>query len=416
MLAMCWCLKLTGINYMQNPEVQLTKLRSITTQLCRSANRLCTTVTYKAVLYKAGILCLAFVLTAGFSGIEAGQQTSQYLIDFDVLIQPQPTYRINAQRWGKVLQQLGLVVTFRDGRPGERTQIENVPNQDPPTTAIVGIMEPDGRILIRNKKYSINSPQALADLVQQVSTYGAAGPPETSPQWGLTDEQFAFVTQQLSVSVTDQIQLRTAVEAIDSLKLPSVFQVRFADSAREQAFAVADVPADSLASLVGMSKGTAMAIVLAQYGLGFRPLAGNGPGYYIIEIHAGGENDNLWPVGWKTKETLISINPALFRAVEFELEAVELKGLIAVIAERIQLPCFYADYQLQAAGINPEQLAYSRKRDKVTPSRMLTLLGDKFKMGLDVRCDEAGQCFLWVTTAAEYQAFRRRFAHVIPGK
>ena len=401
---------------MQNPDNQLSTVHSSGKPLRVFASICCRSAVRAAAVAKTGILCLVILTCGGASVANAQQQTSHYLIDFDVLIQPQPTYRINAQRWGKVFQQLGLVVTFRDGRPGERTQIANVPQQEPPTTSIIGLMEPDGRILIRDKKYSINDPQPLADLVQQVSEYGAAGPPDRSPQWGLTDEQFAFVTQQLSVPVSDQVKPRTAVEAIDSLQLPSVFQVRFADSAREQAFAVADIQPDALAQLVGMSKGTAMAIVLAQFGLGFRPLAGERPGYYIIEIHAGGENDNLWPVGWKTKETLFSINPALFKAVEFELEAVELKGLIAVIADRIGLSCFYSNNRLQAAGIDPEKLTYSRKRDKVSPSRMLTLLGDKFKMGLDVRCDEAGQCFLWVTTADDYQAFRRRFAHVIPGK
>ena len=351
-----------------------------------------------------------------FPGAATARQEKQFAIEFDVLTQPQPTYRIKAQNWGRVLQQLGLVVTFRDGRPGERTRIENVDRRGVPTTSIVGIMESSGQILIRDKYYAVSNPQPLVDLVEQVRRFGAAGPPEESPTWGLSAEQFAFVSQELSVPVTEPINVRTPVEAIESLNLPGVFRLQFSESAREQAFNVSDVSAVSLSKLTGVSKGTALAIVLAQYGLGFRPIAGEQPGAYTIEVHAGGETDNLWPVGWKTKEALISVMPELYKPIEFELEAVEVTGLITVITDRIKLNPFYSHFELQSAGINVDQLRYTRKADKLSPSRMFLLLGDKFKMGLDVRCDEAGQCFLWITTADEHRAFRRRFAHVIPGK
>ncbi|MEZ6041077.1 MAG: hypothetical protein R3C20_11255 [Planctomycetaceae bacterium] len=374
----------------------------------------------------SGVRMLVLILLAGLidSGTrqnwadERQEGTPRYSIEFDVLTQPLPNYRIQAQKWGRVFQQLGLNVKFRDGRPGERTRVENVDRSVGLTALIVGIMEPDGRILVRDQKFSMTAPAPLVDMVEQVRVYGAAGPPDQNPTWGLTDEQFAFVTRLLAEPVAEQIETRSAVEAIESMELSPVFQLRFADSAREAALTQAgnDKINELPMQLTGMSRGTALAVILSQYGLGFRTLASQQPGKYVIEVHAGGEDDNLWPVGWKTKEPLISVMPDLFKSIDFELDAVEFDGLVEVIAERIHLKPFYSSWELKAAGIDVGSLQYSRKRDRLSPYRMFQTLGDKFNMGLDVRCDEAGQCFLWVSTANESRAFRQRFAHVIPGR
>ena len=44
-------------------------------------------------------------------------------LEVEVLIQSQPSYRINAQEWGRVFQQLGYSVKFREPRGGESPRI-----------------------------------------------------------------------------------------------------------------------------------------------------------------------------------------------------------------------------------------------------------------------------------------------------
>ena len=71
---------------------------------------------------------------------------------------------------------------------------------------------------------------------------------------------------------------------------------------------------------------------------------------------------------------------------------------------------------LDAASIDVTKLIYNRRLDRLSMARLMTLVGDHFRMGLDARVAENGQCFLWITTRDEYLAFRSRFAYVIPGK
>jgi hypothetical protein len=136
----------------------------------------------------------------------------------------------------------------------------------------------------------------------------------------------------------------------------------------------------------------------------------------VIEIDRGDESTNLWPVGWKTKEQVNVAVPALYKAIPVSAEDFQLTALIDVLSSKLQVPHFYSSASLRAAGIFPAEIKYSRKPDKISPMKLMQLLGDRYQMGLDIRADENGRCFLWITTRAEYLAFRNRFAHVIPGK
>lgn len=350
------------------------------------------------------------------AALQNDSQSTGFVLEIDVLTQPQPAYRINAQKWGRVFQDLGYVAKFRDGRPGEKTRIENIVRSGTQTVQVVCIMEADGRIAIRDRRLQMSEPQAIVNFLELIRAYGAAGPPSESPTWGLTSEQFAAVTQLLSTPVSEPVILKTPMQTIDSLRLPDSFRLRFTEAAKEKALMEVN-PAIPEQDLVGISKGTALAIALAQYGLGFRALQNtNVGGGYLIEVDAGNESTNMWPVGWKTREALGTVLPELYKAIPVEVEDVPLDAFVSVIADKLQIPDLYSSKTLIDAGRNPAELRYSRKPDRVSPSRLLTLLGDHFQLGLDVRADEKGKCFVWVTTRDETLAFRRRFAHIVPGK
>lgn len=341
-----------------------------------------------------------------------------FSLEIEILIQPLPSYRINAQRWGRVFQELGYVVRFREGRPGEKTRAEDIVDTGGSrTTRVVGLMEADGRIFMMGQKFQDTAPQAMTELFERLRIWGAAGPPSSSPTWGLTDAQFTVVTQLMSAPVEADVVLQSPIEAIDSLKLPDVFQLRFTEKARERAFLKIEDSSTPTPDLKGISKGTGLAVALAQFGLGFRPLQNpDAGGGFVLEVDTGDESSNLWPVGWKTTQPLVTLLPGLYRSISVDVEDVVAGDLIQLLADNLKIPMYQSTAALKAAGLNLSQLRYSRKPDKVSPSRLMLLLGDRFQMGLDVRTDEAGHCFLWVTSRSDFLAWRQRFAHVVPGR
>ena len=336
-------------------------------------------------------------------------------LDIEILIQSQPGYRIKAQEWGRAFQQLGHSPRFREPRGGEVSLVENVDRGGGVTVHVVGGMVADGSIRILEQQFTVADLQPLTVLLDELALYGAAGPPKTNPKWGLSDDQFLEVTKMLMEPVTAAVTLQSSVVTVESLGLPEGLRLKFTDAAREKALGRKPAASPESLDVTGISKGTAMAMVLAQYGLGFRPLHA-GRNRYDIEIDSGDESSNLWPVGWKSQESAAVVLPAWLKSIPFKLDQVEISGLAGAVADRLQIPLFQSSHALAAEGLDLDVLTYSRKEDRVSPSRLLTAVGDKLKLGFDLRVDEGGRLFLWVTTKDQSLAFRQRFAHVKQAK
>jgi hypothetical protein len=202
--------------------------------------------------------------------------------------------------------------------------------------------------------------------------------------------------------------------SVKQLELPSDMAVVFADQALQASRQPRPNFAPEELDLSGLSRGTALAILLSQYGLGFRPTLTR-EAEFVIEIHRGGEAENLWPVGWKTIEPTPDVLPAWLKSIPFDIQDADLTSLVEAVAEKLQIPVYTSSSQLSAADVILDELTWSRS-GKLSPFNMLRTVGEKFELGFDVRADEAGRLFLWTTTRSEADAFNRRFAHIRPPK
>lgn len=331
----------------------------------------------------------------------------KYSLQIEVLTQPLPGVGRHTQQWAKVFQGMGRRARFRGGKNGENSRLEDSSVRGHNAVQAVGILQTDGSLVFPGHRFVPTNLKPVEDWLLRLEMYGAAGPPNESPTWGLTDEQYATVLKQLSEAVDSPLNLRTPMDLIDSLKLPENCQVTFTDAGRKRAF-----PKNTIARTTdrynGLSKGSVLAAALTQFGLGFRPKRRKAGGFRI-EVDAGTESDNMFPVGWKNTAPITTVAPGLAKSVTVDLEGAELDALIQVIAERLEVPYFYSHFALLSNGIDVSALKYSRKPDRLSLFRLMDIVGKKHNMGLSLRTDEAGHLFLWVTTADEHKAFRQRF-------
>lgn len=342
---------------------------------------------------------------------ETAENFTPRTVDLDILIQSQPVYRVKAQEWGRALQDLGFTPQFRLPKPGEETRVEDIDEDGRLSVRVVCGMSPDGSIRVGNRKFTIADTEQLKAFLSELEAYGAEGPPDKTPRWGMTEAQLLDFLKLMSEPVTEATMLQSPLVTVEAMGLPEGVRMKFADDARETALGSRPRTAPESLDLAGYSKGAAIAIVLAQYGLGFRPQRVSADSYEI-EIDRGNESDNLWPVGWKTQETTAVTLPAYLKSIPVDVEDADINTLLQVVSDRLKLPVFRATFALAASGRDLDELTYTRKKDKVSPTRLLSAIGDKHQLGFDIRVDEAGKLFLWTTTSADSAAFRTRFAHV----
>ena len=334
----------------------------------------------------------------------------KYSLQIEVLTQPLPGVGRSTQQWAEVFLAMGRRARFRGGRNGEKSRLEDSGSDRQRAVKAVGILNGDGSLTFMDHQFVTTNLKPVEEWLQRLETFGAAGPPNESPTWGLNEEQYSAVLKQLSELVKTPLDVSTPVELIDSLSLPPGYQVTFTDAGRQRAFPRTTIRRTT-DSYKGLSKGSVLAAALSQYGLGFRPKSSPAGGF-LIEVDAGTESDNLFPVGWKNTAPITTVAPGLAKSVAVDLDGADLDVLIQLIAERLKVPYFYSHFALLSNGTDVSTLKYSRKPDKLSLFRLMDIIGKKNNLSLSLRTDEAGHLFLWVTTADEHKAFRKRFYSV----
>jgi len=360
------------------------------------------------------ILCMlrSNAAEAQSGGSKSGRPRRSLVLE--VLIQPSPIYRVRAQEWGRELQELGYAPRFREPVAGEKMRVEQQLKDGRDVVFIVGGMTKEGGLTLGNRTFAVADMKQLSRFLDDIRTYGPGGAPAGNPRWGLTEEQFQDFVKLVAEPIEGDVSLGSAAAAVGSLKLPETITVIFAEEAFQASLQPRPETAPETLTLNGLTKGTALSVVLAQYGMGYRPILGRAD-RYTVEIVMGDESSNLWPTGWKTAEATADVLPAWLKSIPFDVEDADVASVIEAVADKLEIPLVVSSHSIQRDGQSLDDLLYSRS-GKLSPFGILRGLSDKFELGFDVRADEAGKLFLWATSSRDAAAFNKRFAHIRPPK
>lgn len=344
-------------------------------------------------------------------------QQKGYHLQIEIMAQQNVNQRRQVLPWGAALQKVGRSAKFRAGQPGELTRVEATKFGNRQGVLVVGILKRDGSIFLQGQKYLITQTARLGAVFDKLERFGAAGPPRENPSWGLDAEQLKSVLKLLAARVDGPVDFRNPVAAIASLSLPKDFTVRFTEKADGHRSLPPAQMGDIQPNCRGISKGSALAIVLSQFGLGFRPMS-NPAGGYVIEVDVGNEADNMFPIGWMNTQPIFTVLPAIGKTLPVNLKKGEsLHQIIALLAGKLAVPHFYSAHELLSEGKDVSRMTYGRKPDKLSVERLMNILSraNGIAVGTSgLRTDEFGTVFLWITTESDSEAFKARFKDVKP--
>lgn len=344
---------------------------------------------------------------------EAQIQTGRFPVRIEVLIQPTVQHNLASRRWTPIFQQLGQNVPFRTGRTGERVSLIETDTAGRKGVRVIGLLNDDGTIRFPGKTFSSSKPNEVANWLTKLKLHGARGPVDEDATWGLSNDDFGKVVNLLAAPAGSAVSDESVTKAIESLDLLRTFQIQFTEAARLKTTRPASRIGEQSPDCRKLSKGSALAVVLAQFGLGFRPKKGT-DGRFVLEVDVGNEDDNLYPIGWKNEAPVISVVKNLVKRFDVSLEDQNANLVIQLLAKKLELPFAYSADELIQASKNPNDLKYSRKSGKTSAYRLIESIEARHGLGISFRTDEAGQVFLWVTTQENEKAFDQRFAHVKP--
>lgn len=309
---------------------------------------------------------------------------------------------VKSQQWGKIFSEMGETVRFRHPLPSDKPEIKETKRGTFRIIRVIGELDRKGNLVFSQKTFSINQTDQIKTWLNELKVYGAQGSPDGKKFWGLNKQQFDDVVKALSVPVAKETKEKPLMEVVDALPIDKTYPVIIHPEAREAFFKIET--AELRQELQKVSSGTALAILLREYGFGFRPL--RTPSASIeLTIQSLSKINDPWPVGWDIDDTRPRnfIVPNLFEFVETGFEKAPLQRVLDAISEQTETSILI-DYGLcEKEEIDVSKAAVSFPEKKTAWTLVLGSVVRQARLTHKIMLDEANRPFIWVAPFVPYK-------------
>ncbi len=303
---------------------------------------------------------------------------------------------LSHQQWSRVLAQLKVTgLTIRGAGPGDAPKIESRGTASQPVYRVTGLINNRSELVVPGGRFSLSNTSALAAWLTKLAEEGPPGAPGSKGSgapFGLDEASLKSVHGKLRPAVefsTLGTDTPDAVSRIGSkLSMPLTLEPG-AEAALRGAGKVRD-------ELQGLSAGTALAALARPAGLALAPRK-NKQGAFELVIRKAAAGD-VWPVGLSAEEKREEVLPGLFESISVQIEENSLPDALGVVCGRLRIPFLIDHNALAVQGVDFQKAVVSLPETKLSYSLILRRLLAQVGLIGQLRTDEAGKPFLWVTT------------------
>lgn len=297
------------------------------------------------------------------------------------------------QRWMQLLNDVGAD-RVRSRTAGDSTPIKITESDDSKRVKIQGAIHKE-KLVLPGKKFSIRDRAGLRDYIKSIRDDGANVGLADKKAFGLTSQQLVDLNGILSKKLDQSTKGKTCAEVLTSIKrsIPLRFQT---DTAAKTALKRQEPIEDELA---GLSIGTALAAMARPLGLVLQPYRERGREMALRLTDFRGAKEH-WPVGWPSQDLPLRTVPSMLKKFPIEIRSFPLDKALQAIQAQGKVPMLIDHNSLARAGIelSETQVTVIKKNGTYLNTLGKILSQVKPRMKYEIRADENGTSFLWLTT------------------
>ncbi len=296
---------------------------------------------------------------------------------------------LSFQQWGQALSAAGVQnFRLRAGQEGEKPAIEVGGTEQMPFYKVTAVLGGRDELIVPGARFRRSECKKLAAWLDDLAKRGPPEKREKLSAFGLTASQLQKVNADLAKTVGFSTKGMTRSEAVDKIAARLGLALKIEN-------AVADGDDKIEEELSDFSSGTALACILRPIGSSMVPRAsGETLSYAVKKAQL---DQELWPVGWPA-ESPQKVLPALYEFHNVNVSGVAASKLLEVVGKQINAPVLYDHNALARHGVEPDKATVSHPQQRTTYSVALRKMLGKVGLKFEVRVDEAGKAFLWVST------------------
>ena len=322
------------------------------------------------------------------------------------------------QDWGQALAGAGIKnVRLRTATETDKVGIEVQGTAERPLYIVTGKVLSRDELQLPGARFKRSEMKRLAQWLDDLAQNG---PPDKRPKivaFGLTAAQFEQVKKDMAAPVGFSTAGSARRDAVEKIARKLSFPLRFEDSllpspetgeargypgVRAGHGEIPKLPPasgeDKVEDELGeLSCGTALACLLRPAGYCLVPqLAGNQIKYSVFKAQPNVKE--IWPVGRKPESPPPEVLPGLFEFLNVNVQNIPAATVLDAIGKRLKTPVLYDRAALSKYKIDPAKAMVSFPRARTNYSMALEKMLFPAGLEFEVRVDEAGRAFLWVTT------------------
>ncbi len=333
-------------------------------------------------------LCWTIAFSVGllFSG-RAAQATLP--IELEVAMEPGSSLTA-PQEWTRILGKMNLSrVRLRSIRSTDQPSVTHVQVGKSTRYRVLAILSHRDELILPKKHFRMQDRRKLQTYFEQLpnKTQRNASP---RGRFDLTEKQFRRLFTELSQPVSFATEGKISSEVLHQLQ-------------KKLTLPVVQTPRSSVllelslrGELQGLSTGTALAIVLRQHGLMLQPEITRDNSMQLTLATYDSQGD-AWPVGWKPEKSIRLIAPQMFEQLTLEATNITFAEVLSQLKPRLKVPIVLDHWILTQREIVPDQISVKLARRKTFLKGALNRLASQARLATEIRIDELGQPFIWVT-------------------
>lgn len=298
------------------------------------------------------------------------------------------------QDWAKALDKGGIPnVRIRSAADADLVpNIETAGTPDRPVYLVTGVVTSRDELLLPAARYRRSEIGRLKSWLDDLAQNGLPSQRPAQVAFGLTQAQYDDVIKTLAKPAKLTTLGMPRNEAIEKISRQLTIPLTFADGS------LRDVGDDKIEDEVGeLTTGTALAILLRPAGYCFVPKV-SGDSVKLIAMKSRPDLKEIWPIGGPITKTVQETVPKLMEFLPVNVQNVSVATAAEAIAKRLDTPLIYDRVALARHGIDPAKAMVTLPRSKTTYSLALRKLLFQAGLKYELRVDEGGTAFLWVTS------------------
>jgi hypothetical protein len=307
-------------------------------------------------------------------------------VSLEIITQPglSPTA---AQDWYRALSDVGLDgLRIRSGSEADEMNIEAQGS----SFRVTGILGKDNTLRVPGGTFGVRDTGRFKKWLSELGTGGVEAVTQPRGEFGLLPSKRDAALSDLAPAVGFSTAGMTGEQAVRQIakQLRGTLEL-------ERGAAAALARVELVDEYRRVSRGTALAAIARAAGLALVPTAVGQTVTYKLG-RPGGEA--AWPIGRTPEKRPAQLVPEMFDMLNVEISEIPVSEAIDAIQGRLNLPLVYDRRAMAVHAADPTTAPAEVPAKRLTYSQILDKVLAQAQLQFEVRVDDAGKPFLWITT------------------